>query len=255
MEMNDRVAIITGGSGGIGKAMAKAFLAEGARGVVLADLNAEAVEATAAELGVDGMACNVTNEDDIIKVTNFALDKYGQVDLFCSNAGAGGEGVLTDASNEVWQMQWDLHVMSHIYAARAVLPSMLERGEGYLLNTASAAGLLAALGSGPYTVTKAAAVKFAEFVSITHGDEGIRVSVLCPQGVNTAMAPRSLGDGQTDGIIEPEELAQTVVNTIREERFYVLPHPEVEEYVRRKGDNVDRWLHGMRRLRAQSLEV
>ena len=142
--------------------------------------------------------------------------------------------------------------MAHVYAARAVLPSMLERGEGYLLNTASAAGLLAALGSGPYTVTKAAAVKFAEFVSITHGDEGIRSSVLCPQGVNTAMAPRSIGDGQTDGIIEPEDLAQTVVETIREERFYVLPHPEVEEYVRRKGDNSDRWLTGMRRLRRES---
>ena len=117
---------------------------------------------------------------------------------------------------------------------------MIERGEGYLLNTASAAGLLAAIGSGPYSVTKAAAIKFAEFVSIVHGDEGIRVSVLCPQGVNTAMAPRRLGDGQTDGIIEPEELATTVVETLREERFYVLPHPEVEDYVRRKGDNIDR---------------
>jgi short-subunit dehydrogenase len=143
--------------------------------------------------------------------------------------------------------------MAHIYAARAVLPSMIERGEGYLLNTASAAGLLAAIGSGPYTVTKAAAVKFAEFLSITHGDDGIKVSVLCPQGVNTAMAPRSLGDGQTDGIIEPETLAQTVVQTMDEERFYVLPHPEVADYVRRKGDDVDRWLQGMRRLRRKSV--
>ena len=162
--------------------------------------------------------------------------------------------MLIDAENEVWQKQWELHVMAHVYAARAALPGMIERGEGYLLNTASAAGLLAALGSGPYTVTKAAAVKLAEFISITHGDDGIRVSVLCPQGVNTAMAPRSLGDGQTDGIIEPEQLAETVVEAIREERFHVLPHPEVEEYVRRKGDNVDRWLVGMRRLRRQTLE-
>ncbi len=145
--------------------------------------------------------------------------------------------------------------MSHLYAARAVLPSMLERKEGYLLNTASAAGLLAGLGSGPYTVSKAAAVKFAEFLSITHGDDGIRVSVLCPQGVNTAMAPKSLGDGQTDGIIEPDALAEVVVESIRAERFYVLPHPEVEEYVRRKGDNIDRWLHGMRRLRKKTLEL
>jgi NAD(P)-dependent dehydrogenase (short-subunit alcohol dehydrogenase family) len=160
---------------------------------------------------------------------------------------------LTDAPNDVWQAQWELHVMSHIYAARAVLPSMIDRGDGYLLNTASAAGLLAALGSGPYTVTKAAAVKFAEFLAITHGDDGIKVSVLCPQGVNTAMAPRSVGDGQTDGIIEPEQLAQTVLQTLREERFYVLPHPEVEDYVRRKGDDIDRWLGGMRRLRRKSL--
>ena len=144
--------------------------------------------------------------------------------------------------------------MSHLYAARAVLPDMINRGSGYLLNTASAAGLLAALGSGPYTVTKAAAVKLAEFISITHGEEGIKVSVLCPQGVNTAMAPKSKGDGQTDGIIEPEALADVVVETIREERFYVLPHPEVKEYVRRKGEDVDRWLHGMRRLRKQSLD-
>ena len=141
------------------------------------------------------------------------------------------------------------------YAARAVLPSMIARGEGYLLNTASAAGLLAAIGSGPYTVTKAAAVKLAEFLAITHGDDGIKVSVLCPQGVNTAMAPRSLGDGQTDGIIEADDLAKVVVEALRQERFHVLPHPEVETYVRRKGDNIDRWLTGMRRLRRQSMQT
>lgn len=254
MELQDRVAVITGGSGGIGLSMAKAFLAEGARAIMLADLNEEAVAAAARELGCDGMACDVTDEAQIQAVVAATIEKHGQIDLFCSNAGAGGEGTLTDASNEVWQRQWELHVMSHLYAARAVLPGMLERGDGYLLNTASAAGLLAALGSGPYTVTKGAAVKLAEFIAINHGDEGIKVSVLCPQGVNTAMAPRSLGDGQTDGIIEPDELARTVVDCIREERFHVLPHPEVEEYVRRKGDNIDRWLHGMRRLRRQSLE-
>ena len=254
MELQDRVTVITGGSGGIGLSMAKAFLAEGARAIMLADLNEEAVAAAARELGCDGMACDVTDEEQIQAVVAATIEKHGQIDLFCSNAGAGGEGTLTDASNEVWQRQWELHVMSHLYAARAVLPGMLERGDGYLLNTASAAGLLAALGSGPYTVTKGAAVKLAEFIAINHGDEGIKVSVLCPQGVNTAMAPRSLGDGQTDGIIEPDELARTVVDCIREERFHVLPHPEVEEYVRRKGDNIDRWLYGMRRLRRQSLE-
>lgn len=254
MELRDRVVIITGGSGGIGKAMAEAFLAEGAKAIMLADLHADAVAAAAEKIGCDGMACDVTKEDQVAALVAATEAKHGAVDVFCSNAGAGGTGLLTDASNEVWQQQWELHVMSHLYAARAVLPGMIERGSGYLLNTASAAGLLAALGSGPYTVTKAAAVKFAEFLSITHGDDGIKVSVLCPQGVNTAMAPRSLGDGQTDGIIEASELAATVVETMREERFHVLPHPEVEEYVRRKGDNVDRWLLGMQRLRKRTLE-
>ncbi len=253
MELKDKVVVITGGSGGIGRAMAKAFLDEGAKGVMLADLDAAAVAKAASELGCDGMACDVTDEAQVIALVERTRQLHGPVDLFCSNAGAGGQGVLTDASNAVWQKQWDLHVMAHLYAARAVLPQMIERGSGYLLNTASAAGLLAALGSGPYSVTKAAAVKFAEFLSITHGDDGIKVSVLCPQGVNTAMAPRRLGDGQTDGIIEPEQLARTVIEALRAERFYVLPHPEVEEYVRRKGNDIDRWLLGMRRLRKRSL--
>ena len=252
MEMSNRVAVITGGSGGIGCALAKAFLAEGARGIVLADLNEDAVKTAANEIGCEGMVCDVTNESQVVQLTNFALEKFGQIDLFCSNAGAGGSGLLTDAENKVWQKQWELHVMSHVYAARAVLPSMIERGEGYLLNTASAAGLLAAMGSGPYSVTKAAAVKLAEFLAITHGDDGIGVSVLCPQGVNTAMAPRSLGNGQTDGIIEPAQLAATVIEALKDERFHVLPHPEVEDYVRRKGDNIDRWINGMRRLRRAS---
>ena len=253
MELNDKVAVITGGSGGIGKAMARAFLAQGAQAIVLADLDDAQVQAAAAEIGCEGVACNVTQESQVVALVDDTLKHHGRIDLFCSNAGGGGEGVLTDAANEVWQQQWELHVMAHVFAARAVLPSMIERGEGYLLNTASAAGLLAAIGSGPYTVSKAAAIKFAEFVSITHAADGIKVSVLCPQGVNTAMAPRSLGDGQTDGILEPEVLAATVVDTLREERFYVLPHPEVEDYVRRKGDDVDRWLRGMQRLRARSL--
>jgi NAD(P)-dependent dehydrogenase (short-subunit alcohol dehydrogenase family) len=254
MELKDKVAVITGGSGGIGRAMAKAFLGEGARAIVLADLSQEAVQAAASELGCDGVACDVTDEQQVAELVEHTIRRHGSVDLFCSNAGASVKGVLTDAANEVWQRQWELHVMSHLYAARAVLPSMIERGEGYLLNTSSAAGLLAAIDSGPYTVTKAAAVKLAEFLSITHADDGIKVSVLCPQGVNTAMAPRSLGNGQTDGIIEADQLALVVVEALRDERFHVLPHPEVETYVRRKGDDIDRWLMGMRRLRRRSLE-
>ena len=252
MELQDKVVVITGGSGGIGQAMARAFKAHGAAEVVLADLDSAAVERAATTIECDGRACNVTDEADIIALVDWVIDRYGRIDLFCSNAGAGGAGVLTDADNAVWQSQWELHVMSHVYAARAVLPGMLAQGSGYLLNTASAAGLLAALGSGPYSVTKAAAVKLAEFLAITHGDDGIGVSVLCPQGVNTAMAPKQLGDGQTDGIIEPEVLAQCVIDALAKERFHVLPHAEVEDYVRRKGDDIDRWLNGMRRLRRQS---
>lgn len=254
MELQGKVAVITGGSGGIGQAMGKAFLAEGAKAIVLVDLNLEAVKAAAAKLDCSFAVCNVTDESQIVALVKSVIEEHGQIDLFCSNAGAGSPGILTDATNDTWQNQWELHVMSHLYAARAVLPSMIERGEGYLLNTSSAAGLLAAIESGPYTVTKAAAVKMAEMLSITHADDGIKVSVLCPQGVNTAMAPRSLGSGQTDGILEPAVLAQVVVESIRDERFHVLPHPEVEEYVRRKGDNVDRWLLGMRRLRRKSME-
>lgn len=257
MELNDKVAVITGGSGGIGQAMARAFLAEGAHAVVIADLDAERVEACAAEIGCDWQVCDVTDESNVQQLVDYTLQKYGRVDLYCSNAGAAGSnsGVLTDATNEVWQQQWELHVMAHIYASRALLPSMLERGSGYFLITSSAAGLLAALGSGPYTVTKAAAVKFAECLTITHADDGIKAAVLCPQGVNTAMAPRSLGNGQTDGILEPEAVADIVVESLRDERFHVLPHPEVEEYVRRKGNDIDRWISGMRRLRQRSLEL
>ena len=254
MELRDKVAVITGGSGGIGQAMAREFLAQGARGVVIADLDDKTVQACAADIGCDGVTCDVTDEAQVRRLVDFALDKYGRVDLYCSNAGAVGSktGVLTDATNEVWQQQWELNVMAHIYAARAMLPSMIEHGSGYFLITSSAAGLLAALGAGTYTVTKAAAIKFAESLAITHGDDGIKVAVLCPQGVATAMAPKSLGDGQTDGIISPEAVADTVIESLREERFHVLPHPEVEEYVRRKGNDIDRWISGMQRLRRRS---
>ena len=252
MELNDKVAVITGGTGGIGQAMARAFLSEGARSVVIADLDAARVAEVASEIGCVGMSCDVTDEAQVATLIEAVLDSHGPIDLVCSNAGSISQGVLTDAPNENWQQQWELHVMSHLYAARAVLPSMIARGEGYLLNTASAAGLLAAIGSGPYTVSKAAAIKLAEFLAITHGDEGIRVSVLCPQGVNTAMAPASLGDGATDGIIEADELAAVVIDALREERFHVLPHPEVGDYIKRKADDPDRWLKGMRRLKARA---
>ena len=162
-------------------------------------------------------------------------ERHGPIDVFFSNAGAGAGGGA-EASNDAWQSQWELHVMAHVYAARAVLPSMIASGEGYLVHTASAAGLLMAVGSAPYSVTKAGCIKLAEYLAITHGDEGIRVSVLCPQGVNTAMAPQQLGDGATDGIVEATFVADKVVEAMGEERFFILPHPEVATYMERKAD-------------------
>jgi len=251
MEISDRVAIITGGGGGIGSATARHWMAQGARHVVVVDRNADAAKAVGDEIGCLGLELDVTDEAAIDALVERVEREIGPVDIFFSNAGAGAGGGV-EASNAAWQMQWELHVMSHVYAARAVLPSMTARGEGYLVHTASAAGLLAAMGSIPYSVTKAACIKLAETLSIAHGDDGIGVSVLCPQGVNTAMAPRQLGDGATDGIVEPEYVGEVVTAAIREGRFLILPHPEVQTYVERKAADPDRWLRGMRRLRARS---
>jgi NAD(P)-dependent dehydrogenase (short-subunit alcohol dehydrogenase family) len=252
MEINDRVAIITGGGGGIGSAVARRWMADGARAVVVVDRDGDAARAVGDEIGGLGLAVDVTDEAAIIDLVERVERDIGPIDIFFSNAGAGVSGGV-EASNAAWQMQWELHVMSHVYAARAVLPSMTARREGYLVHTASAAGLLAAVGSIPYSVTKAACIKLAETIAIAHGDDGIGVSVLCPQGVNTAMAPRQLGNGATDGIVEPEYVAEVVTAAVREGRFLILPHPEVQTYVERKAADPDRWLKGMRRLRTRSL--
>ncbi len=254
MELRDRVAIITGGGGGIGGATARHWMAEGARHVVVADYNAKTAQAIADEIGCEGVGLDVTDEAAVAELVERTLDAHGPIDVFFSNAGAGADGGVV-ASNDAWQSQWELHVMSHVYAARAVLPSMLARGEGYLVHTASAAGLLAAMGSAPYSVTKAACIKLAEMEAILHGDDGIRVSVLCPQGVNTAMAPQRLADGGTDGIVEPEFVAEVITQAMAEERFLILSHPEAQTYVERKASDPDRWLRGMRRLRQRSLDV
>jgi NAD(P)-dependent dehydrogenase (short-subunit alcohol dehydrogenase family) len=255
MELADRVAVITGGGGGIGSAVGRRFLRDGARAVVLVDRDQAAARAAADDLGGKalGVGVDVTDEAALVSLVCEVEDRFGPIDIFFSNAGAGAEGGV-EASNDAWQLQWELHVMSHVYASRAVLPGMVARGEGYLLHTASAAGLLLAVGSAPYSVTKAACIKLAEFLAISHGDQGIRVSVLCPQGVNTAMAPQQLGDGATDGIVEPDHVADVVVDAMREERFFILPHPEVGEYIKRKASDPDRWLAGMRRLRRRSTE-
>lgn len=254
MDIKDRVAIITGGGGGIGAATGKHWMALGARMVVLADRNGETARKAAAECGALGVELDVTDEQAIIALVDRVEREYGPIDIFFSNAGAGVPGNV-EASNEDWQSQWELHVMSHIYAARAVIPAMRARGEGYIVQTASAAGLLAAIGSAPYSVTKAACIKLGETIAIEHGDAGIGVSVLCPQGVNTAMAPRQVGDGGTDGIVEPEYVAEVVTAAIRDGKFLILPHPEVQTYIERKAQDTDRWLVGMRRLRKRSLEL
>ncbi len=250
--------VITGGGGGIGAAMGRRFARAGARAIVLVDRDRSSAEAAAATLGLGerglGVELDVTDEAALRALVEDTMDRFGPIDLFCSNAGAGDEGGL-DAPDDAWQRQWALHVMSHVYAGRAVLPSMIARGEGYLLHTASAAGLLMAVGSAPYSVTKAACIKLCETIAIAHGDDGIGVSVLCPQGVNTAMAPRQLGDGGTDGIVEPEYVADVVTAAIRDGRFLILSHPEVQTYVERKAADPDRWLRGMRRLRARSADL
>lgn len=249
MKLKDKIAVVTGGANGIGRAMATCFLHEGAKQVVIADLDKDFTQSVAKEIGAVGMQADVSQEADILRLVQETEKRFGAIDLFCSNAGISVHGGF-EVSNEDWQKIWEINVMAHVYAARAVLPSMLARGEGYLLNTASAAGLLSQIGSAPYAVTKHAAVAFAEFLSITHGQQGIKVSVLCPQAVRTNMTAgmENGGVAGVDGMIDPEEVARSVVDALAEERFLVLPHPTVLTYMQRKTSDYDRWLEGMQRL-------
>lgn len=248
MELKDKIIVVTGAASGIGKAMAIRFAAEGAKKVVCVDLN----ETGAAEVakGIDGLAIgvNVAVEDEIAAMIERVESEVGPIDLFCSNAGiltAGG----VEVANDDWQRIWDVNVMSHVWAARHLVPRMAARGGGYLLNTASAAGLLNQVGSAPYGVTKHAAVGLAEWLALTHGDDGIKVSVLCPQAVRSEMTRgREESVAALDGMLEPEPVADACVETIRNETFLVLPHPEVLNYMRKKTDNYDRWIGGMRKL-------
>jgi NAD(P)-dependent dehydrogenase (short-subunit alcohol dehydrogenase family) len=251
MKLKDKVAVITGGASGIGRAMAVRFKAEGASQIVIADINADDLQKVADEVGALAIPTDVSNEDQVINLIRTTESEFGRIDLLCSNAGIGTGGGV-DVSNDEWQRIWDINLMAHVYAARAALPAMLARGDGYLLNTASAAGLLSQIGSAPYAVTKHAAVSLAEWLSITHGDQGIKVSVLCPQAVRTAMTAGTENGGVAgvDGMMEPEELCQTVIEALDEERFLVLPHEEVLTYMQRKASDYDRWLKGMRRLQS-----
>ena len=247
MEAAGKLIVVTGGASGIGRAMCQRFAAEGARLVVVADLDGAGAAEVAAGIGGVGHRLDVGVEEDLVALIEDTERRYGAIDLFCSNAGIGvGEGL--DASDEVWDRIWRVNTLSHVWAARCLVPKMVARGGGYLLSTASAAGLLTQLGSVTYAVTKHAAVALAEWIAITHGRDGIKVSVLCPQAVRTAMTADGPGVAGVDGMIEPDQAADAVVEALREERFLVLPHPEVAQYMRRKAADYDRWLHGMRRL-------
>ena len=252
MELKEKVAVVTGGASGIGRALAWRFSEEGAR-VVVADLDGAGAERVAGEIGgAIGVACDVSDEAQVGALIDRAESEAGPVDLFAANAGVGG-GVGLDG----FELALDVNVLGHVYAARRLLPGWLERGEGYFLSTASAAGLLTQIGSASYAVSKHGAVAFAEWLSVTYGDRGIGVSVLCPMGVNTPMLNAGEEGAQATAvvsaagaIIEPEQVADAVVEALREERFLVLPHPEVLTFFQRKASDYDRWLAGMRRLQA-----
>lgn len=248
MKLKDRIIVVTGAASGIGRAMAIRFAAEGARRVVCADLNLAGAEATAAACGGLAFRTDVSKEEDIRILIDAVEAQVGPIDLFCSNAGIGIPGGA-EVANDGWQRIWDINVMAHVWAARHLVPRMAARGGGYLLNTASAAGLLSQVGSAPYAVTKHAAVGLAEWLALTHGDEGIKVSVLCPQAVRTAMtAGNEEGVASIDGMIEPDAVAEACVKAIEAEDFLILPHPQVLEYMRRKAADYNRWIGGMRKL-------
>jgi len=251
MRITNKIIIVTGGGNGIGRALCRRFAADGARAVVVADLDGDAARRVAGEIDGTAIEADVTREADVQRLVRESIARHGPIDLFCSNAGIAMNGD-EQAPDAEWSACWNVHVMAHVYEARAVLPEMLARGEGYLLHTVSAAGLLTHPHSATYAVTKHASLAFAEWLSIAYGDRGIKVSVLCPQGVRTNMLMRAERAGSTflmDTAVTPEQVADDVVKGIGEERFLILPHPEVAEYVRRRATDHERWLRGMRRLR------
>ncbi len=254
MRVEGKVVVVTGGANGIGRALVERFHRERPEGLVVADLDEDAGKDVASRTGAMFIPTDVRDESQIQRLVDETRNAFDRIDVFCSNAGVLGAGG-PEAPNEVWQRSWEVNFNPHVYAARAVLPEMLERGEGYLLQTVSAAGLLSNPGAAPYTVTKHAALAFAEWLSITYGDKGIRVSCICPQTVRTNLIDGAIRDIML-GIaepLEPEQVADAVIEGMDQERFLILPHPEVAEFFRRKGDDYERWLRGMRRLNAKLL--
>ncbi|MEM7691258.1 MAG: SDR family oxidoreductase [Pseudomonadota bacterium] len=257
MNIKDKVVVVTGGGNGIGKALCERFAAEGAAHIAVVDLEQEAAASVAEAVGGSAHQVNVRDESQIAAMVAEVEKAQGRIDLFCSNAGIiatdAPQWWATSASNETWAAMWDIHVMSHVWAARACLPGMIERGSGYFVNTASAAGLLNQIGDAAYSTTKHAAIGFAEALAITHGGDGIGVSCLCPQAVATRMIG-TVEDGGTagvDGVLQPADVAAAVVEAIASEQFLILPHPEVQTYRERKTADYDRWLDGMRKLRSK----
>ncbi len=251
MDIRNKVAIVTGGASGIGRAIAQRFAADGALAVVVADLNLERAQAVAAEINGLAVRCDVSQEADIQALVATTRQHYGQVDAYISNAGILGRMGGLDLEDALWDKMWQIHSMAHLWAARAVVPEMVARGEGYFLVTASAAGLLTIVESPAYAVTKHAAVAFAEWLRIAYGRKGVLVSALCPQSVQTDMVTGDGGSAGHDGIIAPEAVAQEVVATMQSEKFLVLPHPEVAQYYRNKGQDYERWIGGLQKMYAR----
>lgn len=257
MQLENKVIVVTGAGSGIGRALASRFVTEGAAAVVAADIDGEAARRTAAQAGAGAipMSADVASEGDIIRLIDDTERDIGPIDLFCSNAGIA-TGVSEQSPNAQWQSIWEVNVMSHVYAARHLVPRMLQRGGGHFLNTASAAGLLNQIGGAAYGTSKHAAVGFAEWLALTYAHQGIGVSVLCPQAVRTAMTADSEDPAtraaSTDGMMEPDELAGIVVEHLRRDAFLILTHEEVKLYMQRKAADYDRWIAGMNRL-AQKL--
>ncbi len=250
MQVKDKVAIVTGGSNGIGAALCRKLSEKGAKAVVVADIDFEGAQSLAGEIGGMAVRCDVANEADIFHLVRETEARFGTVDLFFSNAGIMIKGVL-EVSNADWQRIWEINVMSHIYGARAVIPGMLERGSGGFVITASAAGLLNQIDSTPYTTTKHAAVGVADNLVINYGDRGIQVSVICPMAVRSLMTPDGGGIGALDGMLEAEQVAEDVITALDQGQFMILPHPTVKDYLQMKAADYDRWIRGMQRLRSK----
>jgi NAD(P)-dependent dehydrogenase (short-subunit alcohol dehydrogenase family) len=256
MKIKDKIILVTGGANGIGRGLCERFAREGAKKIIVTDIDVDNANAVNTEINGIAYQLNVANETEVKNVVVDVLEKFGQIDLVVSNAGIGGEAGCLEVSNESWQNIWEINVLAHLYLSRAVFPSMVKRREGYFLITASAAGLLTYPTAAPYSVTKHAAVAFAEYLAYSYMDKGIKVSCLCPQGVKTNLIATKEGEPENflmPDAIEVEDCSEAVVKGLESEQFLILPHPEVAEYIVSKASNYDKWLSWMSKLRSKIL--